>query len=450
MKPWLGTLLALAALFGLLAALRRLARTEAVHAELVRKGFHVGMGLLTLSFPWLFDAAWPVLLLGALSLVTLLLLRFVSALKESFGCVLGGVARMSLGDLYFPIAIVVLFSLYQREDDPRPDIRLVLYIVPVLLLTLADATAALVGIRYGRFRYVTADGDKSAEGSGAFFTCAFFSVHVPLLLMTDTGRAETLLIALLLAWLAMMFEAIAWAGLDNLILPLVSYLLLRMYLAMPAGMLLERLAVSAALTVFLLMYRTRTTLLGSALFGAFLVGYVSWALGGWQWLLAPLTFFLTYSFFWPRAELSRWRTHNIHAVICVSSASLAWLFLARIFDRPDFLFPSTLAFAVHLAIVGLGRLMYDYPFANARTLLAICIGAGWLLLFGPFVLAAGLSALAVRSALIALPAMAAAVLLFYATQPGMDDCPTDVPRWWRQAADAALASALGFLTLSMF
>src|SRR5262249_35079243 len=161
----------------------------------------------------------------------------------------------------------------------------------ILLLTLADAVAALIGISYGRLRYATTDGTKSTEGSLAFFLCAFLCVHIPLLLFTGTGRAESLLIALLLAWLATMFEAVAWGGLDNLALPLISYLLLEIYLDMPAHELERRLAITAGLMVFVLLFRFQTTLQGNAVLGAFLVGYISWALGGWHWLMAPLILF---------------------------------------------------------------------------------------------------------------------------------------------------------------
>src|SRR5262249_53209341 len=155
--------------------------------------------------------------------------------------------------------------------------------------------AALVGIRYGQYRYSTDDGHKSAEGSLAFFAIAFMVVHVPLLLFTDVGRVDTLLISLLLAWLFTVFEAIAWAGLGHLALPLVSYLLLKLYLGLAVEELVVRLAGSGVLLLVLIVYSRRTTLLGSAVPAVFLAGYVFWALGGWHWLVAPLVVFLTYS-----------------------------------------------------------------------------------------------------------------------------------------------------------
>jgi phytol kinase len=449
-NPWLGIGLVLAILVGLMAALRLLQRLVAPHPELVRKLLHMGMGLVTLTFPWLFDAAWPIVVLAVLSIIGLLAVRLVSGLKSSVGGVIGGVGRASLGEIYFPLAVAIMFILFLYGDEAAPERRLLLYCIPVLLLTVADAAAALIGVGYGRWRYPTADGQKSAEGSLAFFICAFFIVHVPLLLCTTTGRAETLLIALLLAWLATMFEAIAWSGLDNLILPLVSYLLLEIYLPMPVAELRNRLIVAALLMVILYVYRERTTLAGSALLGAFLVGYISWALGGWRWLLAPLILFLTYTLFSRRREPADPRNHNVHAVVCVASAGLFWLFLDKILDLDNaFLFPYTLAFAAHLAIIAVSRLRHEYPKVPGTAMLGLCIAKGWLFLFVPYLLAEQFTARALKCALIGLGGVAIAATAFYWSQPGMDDCPADTPRWLRQATDAALGSMVGLLALDL-
>jgi hypothetical protein len=47
---------------------------------------------------------------------------------------------------------------------------------------------------------------------------------------------------------------------------------------------------------------------------------------------------------------------------------------------------------------------------------------------------------AVWDAALALPMVALAVVGFYLTQPGMDDCPADTPRWMRQTLWAAVAT----------
>src|SRR6476620_6098561 len=197
MHPLLGMALVLLTLGGLLGALTLYRRVGAPHPELLRKLLHVGMGLTTLLFPFLFSEAWPVLVLGGLSVALMLGLRLISRLKASVGQVVGGVSRFSLGEIYFPVAVAVLWLLYVYGRPEPAGRRLLLYLVPVLLLTISDALAALVGVAYGGHKYATSDGTKSHEGSIAFFLSAFLCVHVPLLLLGDRGRPETLLIAVL-------------------------------------------------------------------------------------------------------------------------------------------------------------------------------------------------------------------------------------------------------------
>ena len=169
----------LAAFAGLLLGLKAAEKRERYHPEVLRKGMHVGMGLAVLPFPWVFDRAWPVIALAVLCCGAIVATRSIRSLRRGVGTVMGGVGRESWGEIYFPIAVVLLFVL--SGDD------WLLYVVPILMLALADAVAALVGIRYGQLQYLTSDGIKSIEGSLAFFMVVFFSAHLPILLLTDTG-----------------------------------------------------------------------------------------------------------------------------------------------------------------------------------------------------------------------------------------------------------------------
>ncbi len=449
-SPWLGMALVLGVLGLLLGGLRWWQRRGAPHPELIRKLLHVGMGLLTLSFPWLFQASWPVLTLAVLSVGGFVVVRISARLRQTVGQVAGAVARSSLGEIYFPVAVAILFALFVHYPDEELIRRQLLYCIPILLLTLADALAALIGVHYGQWHYATSEGYKSTEGSVAFFLCAFLCVHVPLLLWTSIGRTETLLIAILLAFLATMFEAIAWGGLDNLALPLVSYLLLRIYWPMSATELLARLGITACVLLLVLVYAWRTTLVGSAMFGAFLVGYISWALGGWRWLVPPLIVFVTYTLLSPRTIYNSKKIHNIHAVVCVASAGLLWLFVARVLDRLEgLLYPFTLAFAAHLAIIGIARLRRDYPQLGTTSLLTVCILQAWVLLFLPYLVVEGFAGHAPWMVLGALPAIAVAACLFYWMQPELHDCPVDTARWVRQAGVAGMGSLLGLAPLSL-
>jgi phytol kinase len=210
--------------------------------ELVRKLLHIGMGLVTLTLPWLFATNWPVLLLTGGFTLLLAALRFSRPLQRLLGGIIDGVSRRSMGEIYFPVAVGLLFLL--SGGDP------ITFCIPVLILTLADASAALIGKRYGTLRYATSDGEKSVEGSIAFMIVALLSTQIPLLLFTDTGRVESVIIALTLSLLVMLLEAIAWRGLDNLFVPLGAFLLLRSFLTMDASALTARLAIAVGLVSF--------------------------------------------------------------------------------------------------------------------------------------------------------------------------------------------------------
>ena len=80
-------------------------RALSLQPELSRKLVHVGMGLVTLSFPLLFLEAWPVWVLSISFLIALAALRFVTPLRQRLGKTLSDVGRQSLGEFYFPLAV---------------------------------------------------------------------------------------------------------------------------------------------------------------------------------------------------------------------------------------------------------------------------------------------------------------------------------------------------------
>ena len=117
---------------------------------------------------------------------------------------------------------------------------------------------------------------------------------------------------------------------------------------MPIGSLFVRLVAAVLLLILVLLYRSRTTLEGSALLASVLVLNASWALGGWHWLLAPAMLFATYSRFLPGkpTEIGK---HNVYAVTSVASAGLLWIFSWRRSKQPELLFPYTAGYAMHLS-----------------------------------------------------------------------------------------------------
>jgi phytol kinase len=433
---WLSAGVLLAAFLLWLGALKLYQHFRSPHPEHLRKLLHTGSGLLTLSFPWLFDTPTAVIVLCAATASLLLAVKLIPAFRRELGQVVDGVDRETLGEVYFPIAVAGLFVLAHGRDP-------LLFTVPILILSLADAVSALIGARYGQVRFTGSN--KSLEGSIAFFVVAFFSVHVPLVLFGDAGRVETLLISLILAFLVMLLEGCAWRGLDNLFIPIGGFFLLRAYLGMDTAALTLRLVVIVTIVLLVLVWRRQTTLDDGALLAGVFIGYVTWALAGRRWLLPPVIVFLAYTLLSPRTAENSRRVHDPYALLSACAAGLAWLAAARLFDRADFYYPYTLAFACQLALIGIARLAFDRPNTSLATLIVICIVKASLLILVPFVIVAGATPTAWVQAAVGVVAIALAAIVFSSIQPQIRNCPANAARWLRQGATAGLASLLGLV-----
>ncbi len=314
------------------------------------------------------------------------------------------------------------------------------------MLTLADATGALVGLRYGHTRFEGAS--KSVEGSVAFLVVAFFCIHIPLLLWTTIGRSETLLISLTMALLVMLLEGSAWRGLDNLFIPIGGFFLLQAYLPLGSDELLRRFVVTSLLVLVVLVSRRSTTMLDdSLLVGAFLC-YVTWALAGWRWIVPPAIGFLGFSLYSPDAPSDGRRFHTTATMLSIWAAAVAWLALARWLRQPALLYPFTLVFATHVAIFSLSRTAHSQP---TRPLQGLAVGAvlrSWMMLMLPFLATTALTA---RGAVLALwggVAVVVGVVLFALGEPAIRDAPQTRARWVRQTLCASGASLVGWLGMT--
>jgi phytol kinase len=221
-----------AALVGVATARHRLG----LHPESARKLLHMLLGSVLCTLPWLFTDSWPVVALCAAYVTLLIAARYWSWLTEQVSGVMYAVGRRSAGDIFFPLAVAFLF-LTTRHDRPA-------YLCAMLILTFADAAAAVVGTRYGLSTYASPAGRKSLEGSTAFAVVAFAATHLSLLLLDETGRAQSVIIALAVALVLTLAEAISFAGLDNLLVPTLAIALLNWMRPMPLNQ-LTLLAVGA-------------------------------------------------------------------------------------------------------------------------------------------------------------------------------------------------------------
>jgi phytol kinase len=212
-EPWIGLLLVMATLTALFAVFSIIG--SRLQPEVLRKGLHITMGLTTLSFPWLFESAWPVVLVAAACATAFVALHAHLPLLRRLAQALERIKRASVGEFCFVASIAIVFIL--ADDDP------VLYCIPILLLTLADAAAALVGTAYGRRHYASIGDYKTIEGSAAFFVVGFACIAAPLNWFTPATSTEAVSVAALVAMAVTLLEGAFGGGFDNLLVPLGAF-----------------------------------------------------------------------------------------------------------------------------------------------------------------------------------------------------------------------------------
>lgn len=221
----------IALILALMLLVRLVAARLDISPELQRKIIHVVTGLYALTIPLMFQKTWPVFLLVALSIATMMILRLPRFSGDGMSSVLHAVKRRSHGEIYLSLAIGFLF--FRAQGQP------VLYVLPILVLTLSDAAAALVGSAYGRRLFLIADGVKSLEGSIACFVVTWLVAMIALLLLADIPKINVVMLSFLVAAFGTLIEADSWRGLDNLFVPIGVHLLLATHLTSdPATLLL--------------------------------------------------------------------------------------------------------------------------------------------------------------------------------------------------------------------
>lgn len=249
------SILLLGVLFIVIKTLSHIPLTSDQTQEYVRKTLHVSMGSICLSFPWIFQSGLVVSLLAFLSTSILWAIRyckgfFLSKMKS----VICSNSRLSYGEFYFPAAVAITFILSGGEP--------LLYTVPIAILTFADASSALFGIKWGRHPFKYLPFKKSYEGSLAFFLVSFIVSVIGLAAFSDIDTRFILMISAMVAVFTTLIEALCPIGLDNLMVPLGALFILKTHLPLSQEDLVFRLLAMMALPFLLLLDQRNLNLRG--------------------------------------------------------------------------------------------------------------------------------------------------------------------------------------------
>lgn len=208
----------LIAMLAMLWSVGKLSARFNIAPETKRKIVHVLTGLTSLSFPWLFSSPLPVILMIVVSLITMAALRSPLIKSHAMSAVLHDVQRRSFGEFYILISVGFLFA--HSVGNP------VLYVLPLTVIALSDTASALIGIKYGQKRLSIFDGEKTIEGSTAFFIVTLLVSLILLMLLTNMAEINLIILSIIIAAFCTFVESDSWKGLDNLFVPVGAHVLL--------------------------------------------------------------------------------------------------------------------------------------------------------------------------------------------------------------------------------
>ncbi|MBD3638567.1 MAG: phosphatidate cytidylyltransferase [Crocinitomicaceae bacterium] len=209
-------------------------------AEITRKFVHMGTGVICLTFPFFLGSHWSVLVL-TISFFAILLVSIKFNLLKS----INSVDRKTGGSFIFPVVIYLTFwaySIFGLGDMDATGLdwkntaigremfygATVYYFLPILILSISDPMAALIGKKWPVGKYKIFGCTKTFMGSAAFFLSAL-ALSIIFMMPLATSPEYGMLIALCIAFSTTLVEAICHRGIDNLLIPLTAVFVMVMF-----------------------------------------------------------------------------------------------------------------------------------------------------------------------------------------------------------------------------
>lgn len=368
-NEWRNIALVILIIFIMLLIIKLVDKKLKLNGELKRKLFHTSMGLTMLLLPHIFTSVASVAVLGIIALIIMYLLKKNTKLKKSLGSVLYDIDRDSLGEIFFVISVFSIFYLSKGDK--------ILYSIPILILTLADSTAALIGKNYGKNNLSQLNEDtKSLEGSFMFFMVAFMATLVPILLYTEVGREETLIISAIVGFNVALVEMISHSGNDNLLIPLTTFAFLSIHMGHDLQMLRKHLIIFGAIFILVSIANRVKSLSKLALVESIVVGYLTVILYGGYALVPPLLTIMTVMRFPKKRENEKENLFDARIIETniIIPISICGIVAITGLKNELFMIYAT-AYAMHLILNTFIRLKYYFSLSEIDSILfAICKG----------------------------------------------------------------------------
>lgn len=275
-----------------------LVRKFSVSGFVLRKVLHFSLGLILFFFPVCFSTNFFPVLLALIFVVVnaaSFYVGFFRVLHDRNRLNLQqGNEQVSYGPIMLPVAFIIL-ALFLWES------HVWILRISVLIAGVADSLAAIVGGALGKVHIENlTKSRKTIEGSLTMFTVGFLLLLACLFVfqsdfkegLTSATWFQLLALALFLAVIATAVEALVSYGFDNLFIPVaISYVLYIVDIS-EKGLLL-RLFAGGAFALMLAFFSIKVKFLNnSGATATFLLGTTIFGIGGLEWTVPLLTFYL--------------------------------------------------------------------------------------------------------------------------------------------------------------
>lgn len=221
-KPdYTALVLAYAYVFGVIALAELLRRMGRRPPDFTRKFIHIGVGMWIVGTALLFET-WYLALVPPASFIVI---NAISYWRGTIKAMETG-DRGNLGTIYFPVAFCAMTYYFWSQP--------VLMVASMMPLTWGDAMGAIIGRRYGHYRYSIGGRTRSVEGSVAMLFWSWITTALALFIMPYLAGKPPINWLLALIWggavamVCTLVEALSPWGLDNLTVPAASALILHL------------------------------------------------------------------------------------------------------------------------------------------------------------------------------------------------------------------------------
>lgn len=179
--------------------------------EISRKFVHITSGITCLSFPFYINNHWIVLVLCAGFILMLFISKRFYLLKS-----INNIDRKSYGSLLFPVSVYLCFLSFQHFNN-----EFIYFYLPILVLSICDPLAALVGKKWTYGKYKVGNDYKTIMGSMAFFVSCLIILTLSLYFSLEQKSVLVMLFyCALISIMTTGTEAFSRKGFDNLTIPM--------------------------------------------------------------------------------------------------------------------------------------------------------------------------------------------------------------------------------------